>query len=268
MMFALLCSVCMAQETAKYRITYDCDARYLVGDPQVYRWTLDIGESTAAFYNQNQRGYTREIEELKSAGGDAMAILAKIPLLGQKYGGRNSLQVLIGAPTQGQYTYMNTQLGAQLKYEESVPQIAWQLADTVRSVCGYECRRATGTLYGRTWTVWYAEELPLGYGPYLLHGLPGLILEAVDADSLFHFVAVGLEEAPEGTRVELVPEKQVQKCSRKRYLEMRSEANEMTEGELVARVLHRSERKAVVRDGEGNDISNRPRPKKNFLDIE
>ena len=43
MLSALLAS---AQEKAQYRVTYECDAQY-GPQRQVYRWHLDIGETSA-----------------------------------------------------------------------------------------------------------------------------------------------------------------------------------------------------------------------------
>ena len=194
-----------AQEKAVYRITYDCDAlRDNNAQRKTYRWQLDIGEATAVFYNSANRQYLQEADAFKHSD-DVMAGIAGLQQLWAKYPNRNSLQVLIGKPKAGRYMYMNSIGADDLKYEETLPQLDWTLTDSVKTICGYTCHQAKAGLYGRTWTVWYCPELPLSYGPYVLGGLPGLILEAVDADGLFHFTAVGIEQAPENTKVELGP---------------------------------------------------------------
>ena len=48
-LFLIFCSMAHAQVQAKYRVTYDCDAQVVTGKPNTYRWTLDIGETTAIF---------------------------------------------------------------------------------------------------------------------------------------------------------------------------------------------------------------------------
>lgn len=64
---------------------------------------------------------------------------------------------------------------------------------------GYQCRLAKTRYKGRTWSAWYAEDIPLDAGPWKLGGLPGLILRAYDADSFYVFDATALRQAPAGS---------------------------------------------------------------------
>lgn len=41
------------------------------------------------------------------------------------------------------------------------------------------------------WEAWFTTEIPLPYGPYKFHGLPGLILEVYDTKNNFIFSFVG-----------------------------------------------------------------------------
>lgn len=80
-----------------------------------------------------------------------------------------------------------------IMYEETLPAIDWELQDSVANICGYQCRSARGTFRGRTYFVFYAEDIPVSAGPWKLRGLPGLILHA-DADDgkfVFHASQVG-----------------------------------------------------------------------------
>lgn len=259
-------------EPAQYRITYDCEAQVITGKPSTYRWMLDIGESSAVFFNENYRAYNREMAEI-SATGDVLALVDKLPALAQKYPTKNDLQVVLGAPDKGKYTYYKNALATKVRYEETLPAIEWQVTDSIKTICEYECQQAVGTVYGRTWTVWFASELPLNYGPYVLQGLPGLILAAKDSDGLFDFVAVGIENAPADATISVFEGENAQKCTRKRFLEMRSETDGMSQQQMVERILnHDSDGKKktvyAIQDKDGKDISNEPIPKKNFLDKE
>lgn len=261
-----------AQEPAKYRITFDCDAQIVTGKPNTYRWTLDIGEKSAVFYNESNRAFNREMAEIKAAG-DAMALIDQLPTLGKKYPSKHDLQIVVGAPSSGRYTYIKQILASKLKYEEDLPVVEWQMTDSTKTICEYECQQAVGSMYGRTWTVWYASELPLNYGPYVLQGLPGLIMSAKDSEGLFDFVAVGIETAPEGAVISAYEAEDAQKCSRKRFLEMRSESEGMSQQQIVDRILNQNSdgnKKTVyaVVDENGKEISNQETTKKNFLDKE
>ena len=259
-----------AQEKAVYRITYDCDALRDNKARKNYRWQLDIGESTAVFYNPANRQYLIESEELRHSGKDVMAGIAGLQQLWAKYPNRNSLQVLIGKPKPGKYTYMNRIGADDLKYEEPLPQLDWTLTDSVKTICGYTCHQAKAGLYGRMWTAWYCPELPLSYGPYVLGGLPGLILEAVDADGLFHFMAVGIGQAPENAKVELGEGiNEAVKCTRKKYLALRKTRAEQTYSDLAKDALAGSGAKIVkITDASGNEITNQKQLRKNYLDLE
>ena len=78
-------------------------------------------------------------------------------------------------------------------YEEPVPVVDWQLVECDTIIAGYECKKAVGRLRGRTWTAWYAIDLPYDNGPWKLQGLPGLILYAVESEHIFSFKCNGIE---------------------------------------------------------------------------
>ena len=264
--------VASAQEAVKYRITYDCDSQYYTGHSQTFRWTLAIGDSTAVFYNTSEREYRKEMAKVDKSG-DYLVTLEQIRSNSKKFPNRQQLQILLGQPERGKYTYVDDVLATPLMYEENIPQTEWQLSDSTMTISGYECKQATGTVYGRAWTVWYADELPMSYGPYILGGLPGLILKATDADGLFKFNLSGIEAATDGEKVAMSLEKKPQKCTRKHFLKMRSEEDGLTEKERIERALNNdspSKKRTIytIKDSNGKDISNQIRPRKNFFEKE
>src|SRR5690606_40273678 len=74
--------------------------------------------------------------------------------------------------------------------DEAYPQLDWKISDDTLTIGGYNCQKATVSFKGRTYTAWFSPELPFSFGPWKLHGLPGLILDVADSkkEVVFHFV--------------------------------------------------------------------------------
>ena len=121
-LFLIFCSMAHAQEQAKYRVTYDCDAQVVTGKTNTYRWTLDIGETTAVFYNNNYRLYSSELAKVKAQGGDN-AMIDQLPVISGKYFPKNDLQIVVGSPDKGEYIYYKQVLNSGLKYVDALPVI-------------------------------------------------------------------------------------------------------------------------------------------------
>jgi GLPGLI family protein len=51
---------------------------------------------------------------------------------------------------------------------------AWKLLPEEKTVGNYVCKQA---IHDTNVTAWYCPDIPVGDGPYLFQGLPGLILE-------------------------------------------------------------------------------------------
>ncbi len=80
-------------------------------------------------------------------------------------------------------------------YSEPFSELTWEVGDSIKTVLGYECVKATADYHGRRWTAWFAPEIPVQDGPWKLRGLPGLILEVTEAKGHHSFVADGIEES-------------------------------------------------------------------------
>ena len=82
-------------------------------------------------------------------------------------------------------------------YDESIPEMEWQLLDGADSVAGYACKIAQTHFRGRVWKAWYTLQIPIPTGPWKLHGLPGIILRAVDQTGTYSFECIGIETDPQ-----------------------------------------------------------------------
>jgi len=99
-------------------------------------------------------------------------------------------QTVLQDEPKGNFTVYSTITPDNYTYTESLPNIHWTLIEESDTVCGYPCKKATGEYGGRTWTVWYTQDIPVTYGPWKLCGLPGLVLSAADDEGIHHFEAI------------------------------------------------------------------------------
>lgn len=83
------------------------------------------------------------------------------------------------------------------EYDDSIYHIKWHVTDSLQIINGFSAVMATGTFHGRTWNIWFTPELPWNDGPWMLCGLPGLILDAYDENELFSFKLIGLSPIQE-----------------------------------------------------------------------
>lgn len=82
----------------------------------------------------------------------------------------------------------------ELKYEQELKQMDWEIQSENKEILGFNVQKAIGTFAGRTYTAWFAPELPFLDGPYKFNGLPGLIIEISDLQNQYHFTLTGFEE--------------------------------------------------------------------------
>lgn len=84
-------------------------------------------------------------------------------------------------------------LGRHYMYQDELEPITWDLLDSVKNISGKTCHLASTLYQGRKWFAWYNSEIAIPAGPWLLRGLPGLILEAYDQNKEVKFSFQGME---------------------------------------------------------------------------
>ena len=104
-------------------------------------------------------------------------------------------------------------------YHEPFGEMQWEIvADSTKTVLGYECMMARTSYHGRDWTAWFAPEIPVQDGPWKFTGLPGLILKATESQGMHSFTANGIE-ATEQEIPGMVRDDWYHKEDRKKYLQ-------------------------------------------------
>lgn len=114
-------------------------------------------------------------------------------------------------------------------YEEKLPSLQWNMVPETKALLGHTCQKATATIDGRTWEVWFTPQIPIAEGPWLLCELPELVLEATDTEGIFHFTAIELKSFT--GELEEPDTKQIIRCTRKEFLTLRQNyENDSTSG--------------------------------------
>lgn len=186
----------------KYTITYrtksvrdttklDSVGRYNYGNEDMQ---LEVGEKVSYFYSATRRAYMENL--LKSLDGRSVQIQGSNPARGNL-----SMDFYRNYPA-GKSTYLDEVLGEKFRITEPLEQPKWDIiADSTKQILNYDCQMARCTFKGRTWTAWFAADIPLDNGPWKLCGLPGLILRAYDSKQQYIFDCVGMKQAKEGENI-------------------------------------------------------------------
>ena len=95
---------------------------------------------------------------------------------------------------EGSLTVDDVLVPGTFTYSEDMA-LEWTFGNGEKEVCGYPCREAKTSYGSRDWIVWFAPTVPANAGPWKLCGLPGLIMEAQDAEGLHHFIATSLRKS-------------------------------------------------------------------------
>lgn len=176
---------------------------------------LDVVNGQSAFYSkwsQAQQHLRDSLLKLGRSLNDILRAESYLPKSIQKE------VVYKNFPHKGRLTFTDQMLKS-FKYEDSMQIPQWTILDEKKEILGYSCQKAETEYYGRKWTAWFTPAIPLSEGPWKLYGLPGIILEAKDNESFFHFTCIGMENL-KGISIQ-IPQKKYIECSHKEYIELR-----------------------------------------------
>lgn len=201
----IMCLVAIAataQNKAEIIVSYECTSPNKNDQPVTSKMSLLASPTDAKYFND----LSLWVDSLKSTPeGKAqyMEILKKACMTVEPDG--STTWDLTKGPVKRSYTYVFINLadeslthygkyGEDLGYyTEPLSEMEWKMVeDSTTNVLGYECMMAETDYHGRHWNAWFSPEIPMPFGPWKLHGLPGLILKA-EANGGFSFVATGIE---------------------------------------------------------------------------
>lgn len=94
----------------------------------------------------------------------------------------------------GKISVMSKDFYIGYAYEEECQHQHWLIQDSVKNIAGYDCQLAVCEFRGRTYSAWFAKEIPYCNGPWKLGGLPGLILEAYDKEKHYYYMICHIKQ--------------------------------------------------------------------------
>lgn len=74
-------------------------------------------------------------------------------------------------------------------------ELKWEIGDEKQKIGDLDCQKAELDYGGRHWTAWFSNSLNLQEGPYIFHGLPGLIVKITDSYSDYSFNLIQLKNS-------------------------------------------------------------------------
>ena len=92
---------------------------------------------------------------------------------------------------------INTQYG----YNEPLERPRWKIENESKVILNQQCQKATTFFKGRNYIAWFTTSIPYQMGPWLLNGLPGLIIRVNSDDNQFEFECIELNTNVSSTKV-------------------------------------------------------------------
>lgn len=195
------------------RVTYSCRTRRVlhVEDYSSDIQVLEIGNKYCRYYSK--------YAELK----DSLYLVSHNSVNLGKDSEGNMIEptyedVYWDYPGKGDMSVYTRFVRKTFEYTEEIPEIVWTLTPYTDTILGYSCVEAKAEFRGRNWTVWFASDIPVNYGPWKLSGLPGLILKAEDDDKFFTFEAIEIASEPSQSMMKYT--ERAQKCKRENVMEL------------------------------------------------
>lgn len=194
----------LAQNKAEIIVSYDSSFPTKQGKINTGKMSLLVSSAEAKYFND----LSLWVDSLKSTPDGKAQYMEIIKKACMTVGPDGVISFdLRKGPSKKVYTYVFTRLADEALtlyskfgeemgyYTEPLAEMEWTMVeDSTATVLGYECIMAESDYHGRHWKAWFTPEIPLPFGPWKLHGLPGLILKA-EANGGFSFVATGLEHS-------------------------------------------------------------------------
>lgn len=119
-----------------------------------------------------------------------------------------------------------THRGEVYYVKDSIVSLNWKLDyEDEKKIGSLLCKKATTHFRGRDYIAWYSLDIPLPYGPYKFHSLPGLIVSISDSTNTFTWTIVSYKLKAEKPKFEFNNKLMPLISAKKYYSEIRYYSN-------------------------------------------
>ncbi|MCM1255231.1 MAG: GLPGLI family protein [Duncaniella sp.] len=205
-------------DTTIYKITYNCK---IVTDTAISDYKKDglvatlVGDKYTEFIDKAYLDSDELDQQLKQEGLSIDDRRQKTAMVRLKKLFKE--RILINYPRKD-VNFFHCYLSGNFKqYEDSTAIQQWTISDETKDYLGHTCRKATCRFRGRDYVAWYAEDIPIPYGPFIFRGLPGLIIELHDTNNEYAFNMVGLEKPEEPMPIKVYVGKVAERLTREDF---------------------------------------------------
>lgn len=99
--------------------------------------------------------------------------------------------------------YLRTQGGVLVKDKLEISN--FKILEEYKTISTYNCQKASTSIYGREFEIWFTSEIAIHDGPWKLSGLPGLIIEVHSTDRNHNFYFTSIKKISSSTYLYSLP---------------------------------------------------------------
>lgn len=147
---------------------------------------LYLAQHSSHYVNQGLAERMEQIEARLREQGNVLTGNTRIRVT--NYGGKSGIEEFYLYPEREKLIMVDYLGTTPYLIGQTFPTLDWKIGDDTREIGGFQAQIAYTSFGGRNYTAWFAPDLPFPFGPWKLHGLPGLILEASDEDDEVQFL--------------------------------------------------------------------------------
>jgi GLPGLI family protein len=125
---------------------------------------------------------------------------------------------------EGKITALEKLAFDEFKYIIPMESLNWTIQMERKTIGRFQVQKAQTKFGGREWVAWFTTEIPVSAGPYLFHGLPGLIIKINDTREHYIFELTHIAEPEIFKNIE-IPDKSINEVPKAEFFVLRDRFN-------------------------------------------